>query len=54
MSLNCKHCERINEFKLPGEEHDLCFECDKEISDWLDNFPPMKPRYIEDIMENYD
>jgi len=54
MSLNCRHCDEINKHKNDWDEFDLCPECDKEISEWFDNFPPMKPKYIDDVMENYD
>ena len=54
MSLNCRGCEEVNKGKFPDDDYDLCRECDKEIGEWLDNFPPMKPKYIDKVMDNYD
>lgn len=54
MSLNCRDCEEVNKYILNCNDWNLCPACDKEIEEFFESFPPMKPRYIADIMENYD
>ena len=54
MSLNCKFCEEINKDKWPPADWCLCPDCDKEIIEWLEAFPPLQPKYLDETREIYD
>lgn len=54
MSLNCRACEEINRDILNCDDWYLCPACDKEIIEFLEGFPPMKLKFIDDIVENHD